>query len=168
MMDSGRRFTVEESTKLVSQIARALEYAHQNGVVHRDVKPANVLIDREGSPHIADFGLARRVDVELRLRTEEGILMGTPAFMSPEQAAGRGSGADGRSDQWSLGVVFHQLLTGRRPFEAADLEVLLYQVRTAAVVPLRLSVPQLPVDLATICEKCLSLDPAHRSNRASS
>ena len=160
-VSSGRRFTHQEAAAIVSRIARALDYAHENGVVHRDIKPANILVDRAGNPHIADFGLARRSDSD-GLRTEEGVCMGTPAYMSPEQASGRSAEADGRSDQWSLGVMFFELLAGRRLFEAENIELLLSQVRSGALPPLRQIAAEIPLDLVTICEKCLAVEPAER------
>lgn len=105
------RFSVDETVEIISQVARALDYAHEQGIVHRDIKPENMLIDRDGRPRIVDFGIARSLE---GTKLTQGLI-GTPAYMSPEQA--RGEGVDGRSDQYSLAIVAYEMLTGRTPFE---------------------------------------------------
>ena len=113
--DTGERFTLRESTRLMTELLEALDFAHNEGVVHRDIKPANVMVDHEGHVKLADFGVARISDPDRQGATQVGTMVGTPAYMSPEQV--QGLKIDRRTDIFSAGVVFYQFLTGQRPFQ---------------------------------------------------
>jgi WD40 repeat protein/serine/threonine protein kinase len=154
----------KQTSELVDRVADALEFAHQAGVVHRDLKPSNILIDAEGQPHITDFGLATGDAGEATL-TVDGELLGTPAYMSPEQARGEAHGVDGRSDIYSLGVVLYELLTGVLPFRGGARKIL-HQVLTAEPLPPRLLKESIPRDLETICLKALAKEPSDRYSTA--
>ena len=117
-------FDFRRAAEVTHDLAAALAYAHGEGVVHRDVKPANVMLDGAGRPHLMDFGLARRQEGDEKL-TQDGAVMGTPAYMAPEQAAGEGTEAGPASDQYSLGVLLYELLTGEVPF-AGPVDMVLY------------------------------------------
>jgi WD40 repeat protein/tRNA A-37 threonylcarbamoyl transferase component Bud32 len=155
-----RRPAPREAAALVLRVARALHYAHSLGVVHRDIKSSNILLDASGQPYLADFGLAWRGGAELTL-TADGQVLGTPAYMAPEQAAGRHRDVNAKSDIYGLGVVLYQLLTGSLPF-AADSPCLLQQVLHEEPPPPRRRDPRVPRDLETVCLKAMAKEPARR------
>ena len=146
-------------------IAGAVEHAHQRGVLHRDLKPSNILLDVFDQPRVTDFGLAKLADADAAL-TVTGQVLGSPNYMPPEQAAGKFSEGTPASDVYSLGAILYELITGRPPFQGENLQIVLAQVQNAEpVAPRRLN-PGIPVDLQTICLKCLQKEPERRYHSA--
>jgi serine/threonine-protein kinase len=155
------RLPIAEAAGLVRTLARAVHAAHRAGIVHRDLKPANVLLTAEGTPKIADFGLAKHLGEGLE-QTLTGQVLGTPAYMAPEQASGRVREIGPATDVHGLGVILYELLTGQRPFAGPSAVELLDQVRQRLPRPPRELRREVPRDLETICLKCLQKDPARR------
>ncbi|MCI0340464.1 MAG: serine/threonine protein kinase [Planctomycetales bacterium] len=147
------------AARIVETVARALAHAHALGVIHRDVKPGNILLDQGGEPHLADFGLARDVEGSTTL-SRSGQVFGTPNYMSPEQA--RSEVVDGRADIWSCGVVLYECLTGGVPFDGKTPLAVLAAVVSWDPSPLRRRAPGVPWDLETIVGKCLEKSPERR------
>jgi WD40 repeat protein/serine/threonine protein kinase len=153
------------ATELMSTLARAVHYAHQHSVLHRDLKPANVLLDAAGEPHVTDFGLAKCLDSNDGL-TSSGAMLGSPNYMSPEQAAGRPELLTTAADIYSLGAIMYELLTGRPPFLAdTPLETMRKVMEEAPVAPHLLN-KSADRDLETICLKCMEKEPARRYGSA--
>jgi serine/threonine protein kinase len=159
---SNGRPAVQEATELVATIAEALHYAHLRGLVHLDIKPGNILLDASGKAFVVDFGMALKAE-DVAKGPNFG---GTPAYMSPEQARGEGHRLDGRSDIFSLGIVFYELLTGRRPFQGESLEDVKEQITVSEPRPPRQCDDAIPKELERICLKALSKSLSERYTTA--
>lgn len=155
-------FAPREAAALMEKIARAVQHAHEQRVLHRDLKPANILLDEKGEPHITDFGLAKLQAEPAVGQTQVGMVLGTPAYMSPEQACGRAAEVGPATDIWSLGAILYELLTGRTPFAGGSMTELLFAVVSAEPPRPRSLRADLDRSLEAICLKCLRKDPAQR------
>ncbi len=153
--------SLRRAVELIAKLARTIHYAHEHGILHRDIKPGNILLDANGEPHLADFGLARLVETESTVtRTME--VLGTPSYMAPEQAAGQTGQLTSATDVYGLGAVFYQLLTGHPPFAGGTTyETIRLVLETEPRKP-RLWNSKVDRDLETICLKCLEKDPKKR------
>ena len=150
-----------DAAGLLEIIARAIHEAHKRGIVHRDLKPANVLLTTDGAPKIADFGLAKMLDVDSGLTRTDSVL-GSPAYMAPEQAGGSSKHIGPESDVYAMGAIFYEMLTGRPPFTAPSALETLDLVRHSEPVPPSRLQPGLPRDAETICLRCLAKDYTRR------
>ncbi|MEQ8764616.1 MAG: serine/threonine-protein kinase [Planctomycetota bacterium] len=149
------------AASLLAQVARAVHYGHRRGILHRDLKPTNILLDESDRPFVADFGIAKRLDQGVH-PTQTTKLLGTPTYMAPEQVQGGTRDVTTATDVYSLGVILYELLSGRPPFVADTPLEILERVRDAEPPPLRSLAPEIDRDLSTICHKCLAKEPSRR------
>lgn len=157
LIESGRTFPPREVVGLLKPVAEALDYAHANGIVHRDVKPANILIDRTGKPFLADFGVAR---METSTVTGPGTAIGTLSYMSPEQVMGKA--VDGRADFFALGVILYELLAGRKPFAGDNLSTIVYKIVHEEPPSIAEANRDLPRGYEAVIRRALAKDPGER------
>ena len=156
---------IRQAVELIAKVARTVHYAHEHGILHRDIKPGNILLDAKGEPHLTDFGLARLVESESSV-THTLDVLGTPSYMAPEQAVGNNAAVSSVTDVYGLGAVLYQLLTGQPPFAGGTTyETIKLLLDTEPRQP-RLLNPKIDRDLSTICLKCLEKDPKRRYSSA--
>ncbi len=157
--------SIRQAAELMAKVARTVSYAHEHGILHRDIKPGNILLDAKGEPHLTDFGLARLVESESTVtRTLE--VLGTPSYMAPEQAAGNNTEVTRTTDVYGLGAVLYQLLTGHPPFAGGTTYETIKLLLETEPRPPRLWNPKIDRDLSTICLKCLEKDQQRRYSSA--
>jgi serine/threonine protein kinase/tetratricopeptide (TPR) repeat protein len=157
--------SIRQAAELIAKVALTVQYAHGHGILHRDIKPGNILLDAKGAPHLTDFGLARLVEAESTItRTLE--VMGTPSYMAPEQAAGEHTKVSSATDVYGLGAVLYQLLTGHPPFAGGTSYETIRLLRDTEPRQPRLWNPKIDRELSTICLKCLEKDPKRRYSSA--
>src|SRR5262249_7658704 len=157
--------SARQAAELITKVARTVHYAHEHGILHRDIKPGNILLDAKGEPHLTDFGLARLVESESTVtRTLE--VMGTPSYMAPEQAAGNNAAVSKATDIYGLGAVFYELLTGHPPFAGKTTFETVRMVLDTEARPPRPLNGKVDRDLSTICLKCLEKDSQRRYSSA--
>jgi hypothetical protein len=157
----GKPLPARRAAELIATIADAVQFAHQRGILHRDLKPQNVMIDEHGAPRLTDFGLAKRLDRDSGL-TQTGAVLGSPSYMAPEQAQGRTDRIAPHTDVYSLGAILYEMLTGRAPFRAdSPAETMMRVINDEPAAPSKRNA-DVPRDLETICLKCLEKDPARR------
>lgn len=157
----GGELSITESIRLMLEICEGLKYAHDMGVIHRDIKPSNILVDEKGVPRITDFGLAKSMD-SVTLVTRSGTMLGTPYYMAPEQAKGQLGLVGVRSDIYSLGVVFYEMLVGQNPFTGENTVEIYQNILTLEPTPPSELNALIPKTLDPICLKCLKKDPFQR------
>jgi tetratricopeptide (TPR) repeat protein/predicted Ser/Thr protein kinase len=163
LLRAGHKFTLGEKVRIVQQVCRALEAAHGEGVVHRDLKPHNIMVEEDGRVVVMDFGIARSLETTGG-QTATGALLGTPAYMSPEQA--KGDKVDTRSDLFSLGVIFYELLTGKPPYESETMVgLLLKRIQERPIPPVERD-KDIPAGLSDVVLKCLAVDLGQRYQTA--
>ena len=159
---AGMPQSAAESAQMTEAMARAMHFAHEQGIAHRDLKPANILLTSDGIPKITDFGLAKRLEEMDSSQTRTGTIMGTPSYMAPEQARGEVHSVGPLSDLYTLGAILYELLTGRPPFQGASAVETVMMVTSQETLPPSRLQPRTPRDLETICLKCLQKEPAKR------
>ena len=172
LLEQHKRLSIGDAARIARQVADALAYAHSHDIVHRDVKPDNILLDRSGHVLVTDFGIAKAAQVAQAAApapggaqlTTEGMIIGTPQYMSPEQASG--DNLDGRSDIYSLGIVLYQMLAGFPPFDGPSSASILAQQLTQAPPPIRRQRSDVPEELVVVLERMLAKDPAKRFQTA--
>jgi TolB-like protein/Tfp pilus assembly protein PilF/predicted Ser/Thr protein kinase len=152
---------IRQAAELIAKVARTVHYAHEHAILHRDIKPGNILLDAKGEPHLTDFGLARLVESESSV-TQTLDVLGTPSYMAPEQAVGNNVAVSSATDVYGLGAVLYQLLTGQPPFAGGATYETIKLLLDTEPRPPRLLNPKIDRDLSTICLKCLEKDPKRR------
>jgi TolB-like protein/thioredoxin-like negative regulator of GroEL len=157
--------SIRQAAELIAKVARTVHYAHEHGILHRDIKPGNILLDAKGEPHLTDFGLARLVESESSV-TQTLDVLGTPSYMAPEQAVGNNAAVSSATDVYGLGAVLYQLLTRHPPFAGGTTYETIKLLESTEPRPPRLLNPKVDRDISTICLKCLEKDPKRRYSSA--